>query len=194
MNKFTCGLIAALTTFAACRTGVEQTSSGTRPPAALVVSFDGLGQGFAGPQGQFTGRNPSDNTLAVGPDHVFQIVNVQMAIFDKSGKPLYGPVGTNTLFKGFGGACESDDNGDAVVRYDQLANRWLVVMPIFREMKRRPDQPPIWTASTHTYLSPPGVKNQPGPAAKLFVPPLTPGASPGSGSGSPAQRRRGFRP
>src|SRR6185437_8240746 len=121
-----------------------------------------------------------------------QIVNVQMAIFDKKGKPLYGPVGTNTLFKGFGGACESDDNGDAVVRYDQLANRWLVVMPIFKEMKRRPDQPPIWTASAHAYLSPVGVKDQPGPAAKLFVPPAAPSLTPGASPGLPRRRRFDF--
>ena len=45
---------------------VEQTTLGTRPPAALVVSFDGLGVGFAGPQGTTNVRSPSDNTLAVG--------------------------------------------------------------------------------------------------------------------------------
>jgi len=200
--------LAALAAMAGCRkaapsnpdvpaagAAVEQTSPGSKPPAEIVTSFDGLGDGFTGPQGTFTGRNPSDNTLAVGPDHVFQIVNVQMAIFDRKGTVLYGPVGTNTLFKGFGGACEADDNGDAVVRYDQLANRWLVVMPIFKEMKRRADQPPIWTASNQVYLSPPGVKNQPGPATKLFVPSIAPGASPGS-PGLPQRPRfpRGFRP
>ena len=59
-------------------------------------------------------RNPSDNSLAVGPDHIVQIVNSRMAIFTKKGKRfdatarvLYGPVVTNTLFKGFGGACEN---------------------------------------------------------------------------------------
>ena len=36
-----------------------------------------------------------------------------------------------TIFKGFGGPCEARNNGDAVVRYDQLADRWLIVMPIF---------------------------------------------------------------
>lgn len=201
--RATCALLAVL---AACRQGapsrnpdvsaagalVEQTTPGSRPPAELVTSFDGLGDGFSGPQGSFTGRNPSDNTLAVGPDHVFQIVNVQMAIFTKTGKPLYGPVPTNTLFHGFGGACEQDANGDAVVRYDQLANRWLVVMPIFREMKRRPDQPPIWTASAHTYLSPPGVRSQPGPAARLFVPPPAP--PPSKTIAATPEHRRGFRP
>ena len=65
---------------------VEQTTPGARPPAVLVESFDGLGVGFAGPQGTTNVRNPSDNTLAVGPDHIVQIVNSQTAIFTKKGK------------------------------------------------------------------------------------------------------------
>ena len=40
---------------------------GTKPAATLVESFDGLGVGLQGPHGTFTGRNPSDNSLAVGP-------------------------------------------------------------------------------------------------------------------------------
>src|SRR5262245_20112168 len=54
---------------------VEQTTHGERPGAVLVESFDGLGVGFTGPQGTATLRNPSDNTLAVGPNHIVQIVN-----------------------------------------------------------------------------------------------------------------------
>jgi len=114
---------------------IEQTSQGSRPALALVASFDGLGVGMnAGPGSNNppAPRNPSDNTLAVGKDHVFQIVNSQLAIFSKQGKTLYGPVSTNAIFAGFGGVCEARPNGDAVVRYDQLADRWLVVMPIFR--------------------------------------------------------------
>ena len=61
--------------------------------------------------------------------------------FDTTGKVLYGPVPTNNVFKGFGGTCEARNNGDAVVRYDQLADRWLIVMPIFRARPTRPDQP-----------------------------------------------------
>jgi hypothetical protein len=118
---------------------VEQITQGTEPPAELVVSFDGLGDGFTGPQGTATFRNPSDNSLAVGPNHIVQIVNSRMAVFtkkgalfDTTGKVLYGPVQTNAIFTGFGGRCEPRPNGDAVVRYDQLAARWLYVMPIFR--------------------------------------------------------------
>ena len=77
---------------------VEQTTQGTRPAAALVESFDGMGVGFEGPQGKYEGRNPSDNSLAVGPDHIVQTVNSRLAIFtkkgkkyDTTGKPLYGP-------------------------------------------------------------------------------------------------------
>ena len=48
-----------------------------------------------------------------------------------TGKPIYGAVPTNTVFAGLGGPCEARNNGDAVVRYDQLADRWLITMPIF---------------------------------------------------------------
>jgi len=157
---------------------VEQTTQGTRPPAELVASFDGLGVGFEGPQGTANLRNPSDNSLAVGKDHVFQIVNTRMAIFTKkgnrfgeTGKVLYGPVATNTVFRGFGGACETTNNGDAVVRYDQLADRWLIVVPIFRRGAERPDQPGPGRSGEPAQVSVPGQPGQPGPAVPLFVPP-----------------------
>lgn len=157
---------------------VEQTSPGKRNPAELVTSFEGLGESFEGPQGKARLRNPSDNSIAVGPDNVVVTVNSRMAIFtkkgskyDTTGKVLYGPVNTNNVFKGFGGQCEASNNGDAVVRYDQLANRWLIVMPLFRRGPVRPDQPQEWKASDRVYLSPAGVKGQPGPAAILYQPP-----------------------
>jgi hypothetical protein len=101
-----------------------------------------------------------------------------MAIFRKNGEIVYGPVPTNTLFKGFGGACEAHNNGDAVVRYDQLADRWLIVMPVFTRAHERPDQPAPWKASDRAYISPPGVSGQPGAAAPLFVPPVVPPSPP----------------
>jgi hypothetical protein len=117
---------------------VEQTSQGPRPAALLLESFDGLGAGFEGPQGTTNFRSPSDNSLAVGPHHIVQIVNSRIAMYAKrsekygeSGTVLYGAVATKSVWTGFGGACEARNNGDAVVRYDQLAERWLIVMPIF---------------------------------------------------------------
>src|SRR5262249_17528633 len=156
---------------------VEQTKPGNRPSAEIVANFDGLGVGFKGPQGTAILRNPSDNSLAVGPDHIFQIVNTRMAIFAKKGKrfaqtgePLYGPVRTNTIFKDFGGACENPNKGDAVVRYDQLADRGLVVMPTFRRAPARPDQPNPGRDGEPAQQSVPGKNGQPGPAAPLFQP------------------------
>jgi len=172
---------------------VEQTSVGHRTRAALAASFDGLGEGFEGPQGRATLRNPSDNSIAVGPDHIVVTVNSRMAIFtkkgakfDSTGKVLYGPVNTNNVFKGFGGQCEASNNGDAVVRYDQLADRWLIVMPLFRRGPQRPDQPAEWKASDHAYLSPPGVAGQPGNDFPLYQPPAP---DPGN-AGEEVQRPR----
>src|SRR5262249_47429333 len=175
---------------------VEQRSQGRRPEAQLVETFDGLGVGFQGPQGTAPLRNPSDNSLGVGPNHIMQIVNSRIAIFtkkgtkfDTTGKVLYGPVPTNTVFKGFGGACESNNNGDAVVRYDQLADRWLVVMPVFRRSAVRPDQPQPGRDGEPATLSVPGRPGQPGPAVALFVPPSAPAQSPSPGqSTQPGQR------
>ena len=156
---------------------VEQTTQGSRPSAVVVANFDGLGVGLKGPQGTAVLRNPSDNSLAVGRNHIFQIVSTRMAIFSKQGKQfkttgevVYGPVRTNTIFKGFGGACEATNNGDAVVRYDQLAGRWLVVMPTFRRGAPRPDQPKPGRDGQPAQQSVPGRADQPGVAAPLFVP------------------------
>jgi hypothetical protein len=125
--------------------GVEQTSQGSRPALPVLASFDGLGAGFYGPQGGTESRNPSDNSLAVGPNDIVQIVNAHFAVYTKrgeryerTGRVLYGPVPTNEIFHGFGGPCAASDDGDAVVRYDQLARRWLFVMPIFRAISPRP--------------------------------------------------------
>ena len=160
---------------------VEQTVFGTRPPAVLAASFDGLGVGFTGPQGTANLRNPSDNTLAVGPNHIMQIVNTRMAIFTKKGKQfdttglvLYGPGETRNVFKGFGGACEARNNGDAVVRYDQLADRWLIVMPIFSRLPVRQDAPPASKGGEPAKQSVRGQVGQPGSAAKLYEPPPAP--------------------
>ncbi|MEO7040705.1 MAG: hypothetical protein ABI035_00415 [Gemmatimonadaceae bacterium] len=149
----------------------EQQSMGKRPPAVIVANFAGLGADFVGPQGNAVLRNPSDNSLAVGPNHVFQIVNSRTAIFSKDGKPLYGPVETSNVFQGFGGACETHNNGDAVVRYDQLADRWLIVMPIFSRLPRRSDEPAAPRAGEPAAVSQRGQPGQPGSAAELNQPP-----------------------
>src|SRR5688500_17913955 len=183
---------------------VEQRAQGEGPSPEMLASFDGLGAGFKGPHGLSTGGNPSDNSLAVGPDHIVQTVNSKIAIFtkkgakfDTTGRALYGAVNTNTLFAGFGGTCEARNNGDAVVRYDQLANRWLVVMPIFSRAAARPDQPAVPKPGGPAVVSVPGVAGQPGRAAKLITPPPAPSPqppAPGAAAPPPASSAAGSSP
>src|SRR5215471_10057001 len=90
-------------------------------------NFEGIGQGFTGPAGTFTVNSaPPDNNGAVGPSHVVEIVNTDFAVFSKTGTPLFGPVPINTLWSGFGGGCQANNDGDPVVSYDRIANRWII--------------------------------------------------------------------
>lgn len=140
---------------------VEQTAQGKRPAIQPIASFDGLGNDFTGrifpgadkatedEAGRGSGRRGGiDISLAVGPDHVFEVLDGNLAIFTKkgkkydiSGKLLYGPVPNNTIFAGFGVRCGSTNTGDTVVRYDQLADRWLFVMPVFSRPPGNPQGP-----------------------------------------------------
>jgi hypothetical protein len=91
------------------------------------LSFDGVGQGFTGPGGTFTVNSaPPDTVGDVGPNHYVQMVNTDFAIFNKSGTPIFGPVPSNTLWSGFGGGCQSNNDGDGTVLYDPIADRWVI--------------------------------------------------------------------
>jgi hypothetical protein len=176
-------------------THLEQTAQGNGPAAQVVASFDGLGEGFKGPQGTARLRNPSDNSLAVGPDHIMQTVNSKMAIFTKKGKKfdttgevLYGPVDTGNVFKGFG-EFGSLNGGDAVVRYDQLADRWLVIIPIFRRLPFKKNDPPGKSGGP-VQVSLRGVEGQPGPAQVLYQPTAEEAGQP-RGARPPGRRAEG---
>src|SRR5436190_11602299 len=72
------------------------------------------------------GGYPPDTNGEVGANNYVQIVNLGFQIWTKTGTSLYGPANFNTLFTGFGGPCEIRNDGDPVVVYDQMANRWLL--------------------------------------------------------------------
>jgi subtilisin-like proprotein convertase family protein len=82
--------------------------------ANILQNFDGIVS---------TGLAPSDNNLAVGPNHVIQIINnaggSKFQIWNKAGTPVGGQVILSTL-TGITG------QGDPVVMYDQLADRWVI--------------------------------------------------------------------
>jgi hypothetical protein len=96
------------------------------PPVAanLGLNFDGLGQGQYGFNVDFS---PPDTNGAVGATQYVQWVNAQFAVFDKvtGGAPVAGPTDGNALWAGFGGGCETNNDGDPIVQYDKTANRWI---------------------------------------------------------------------
>src|SRR3989441_2434931 len=109
----------------AADTAVQSSVAAAAP--ATLTSFEGLGQGFSGPGGTFLVNSaPPDTNGAVGPNHFVQIVNTSFAVFSKTGTVVYGPAANKTLWAGFGGECQADNDGDATVVYDQLADRWVV--------------------------------------------------------------------
>lgn len=69
---------------------------------------------------------PPDTNGDVGPNHYVQWVNLAFAIYNKTGTKLYGPAAGNTLWQGFGGPCATRNDGDPIVLYDHLADRWLM--------------------------------------------------------------------
>jgi PKD repeat protein len=105
---------------AAPTTGVDpvvQTSiNGTSQAAS--TSFEGINN--------VSGVLPPDTNGDIGPNHYIQIVNLAFAIFDRNGNMLQAPENINTLWSGFGGPCETGNDGDPIVLYDHLADRWMV--------------------------------------------------------------------
>ena len=94
---------------------------------ATLQNVDGIGQGFTGPAGTFTVNSaPPDTNAAVGPNHIVETVNTDFAVFNKAGTPIFGPVPINTLWSGFGGGCQTTNDGDPIVSYDRIADRWIV--------------------------------------------------------------------
>jgi hypothetical protein len=106
---------------------IVQTEAKT--PSAFVDanSFEGIGGGLIINGRPFSvGASPADTTGAIGSRHYVQWVNTSFAIFDREGALVYGPTSGKTLWKGFKGPCETDNDGDPVVMYDRFAQRWIL--------------------------------------------------------------------
>jgi hypothetical protein len=97
---------------------VVQKVHGTKQGQVPMVNINGIGD--------ITGAVPSDACGAVGINHYVQVVNCAIAVWDKSGNLLYGPVATSTLWDGFDGPWKGTNDGDGIVLYDKIADRWLV--------------------------------------------------------------------
>jgi hypothetical protein len=76
-------------------------------------NFDGVGA---------NGSYPPDTDGDVGPNHYMQVVNVRFAVYDKNGNKLMGPSNNSVIFNGLP---HNTNDGDAILLYDENADRWL---------------------------------------------------------------------
>src|SRR6266849_5858489 len=97
---------------------VLQTSTLPAVPTSSGLNFDGVGA---------NGSAPPDTNGAAGATQIVEWVNTEFAVYDKAtGYLLFGPAAGNTLWQGFGGPCQTNNDGDPIAQYDKLNNRWVM--------------------------------------------------------------------
>jgi len=105
--------------------GAEQTIVGPLAGTTNGLNFAGVGQGDYGFTDQYA---PPDTVGAVGATQYVQWVNTYFAVFNKAtGAIATGfPKAGNSPWAGFGGGCQTNNDGDPIVQYDKLAKRWIL--------------------------------------------------------------------
>jgi hypothetical protein len=110
---------------------IERPLIAVGPPAApmpqLSLSFPGMSYADNYCQGGRCGNgHPPDTTGAIGSHHYIQAINTAFAIYDKSGNRL-AAFTEASLWSGVGStACATAPEGDPVVVYDQVFDRWIL--------------------------------------------------------------------
>lgn len=102
-------------------------NNNARGPSTIGAPTTFLGQTGAE---SLCGCLPPDTNGDVGPNHYVQTVNISVSVYDKTtGGRQIGPVLQSAqFFQGLpaGDACRTGDDGDPVVLYDPLADRWMI--------------------------------------------------------------------
>jgi Putative Ig domain len=102
---------------------VVQSRPGIRAAVATTNNFDGISVASAGNPCNCA---PPDPNGAVGTTQVVEIVNTAIAVYSKTGGTIMAPTASNSLWSGFGGSCQTTNDGDGTVAFDRLANRWVI--------------------------------------------------------------------
>jgi len=118
------------------RTGADR---GHSPDGARQAAAPATAQTIGAPLANFEGLsnqdnfnlfgfrvNPPDPVGDVGPNHYVEMVNLAVAVYDKSGNLLVGPLAIGSVWAGFPVEDCTDPSGDPIVLYDQLADRWIL--------------------------------------------------------------------
>ncbi len=90
------------------------------------LNFDGVGIPNITVNVAPPDTNGSVGRTIGGVGHYVQWVNLQFAVYNKAtGALLAGPSNGNVIWSGFPGVCSTTNNGDPIVLYDKMADRWL---------------------------------------------------------------------
>jgi hypothetical protein len=96
------------------------------PMPSPIQNFAGLSSNDACTGGQCGAGWPPDPNGDVGPNHYIEAVNDAVAIYDKSGT-LLASFTEDNLWSGFGSTpCDGSSQGDPIVLYDWLADRFVL--------------------------------------------------------------------
>jgi hypothetical protein len=116
-----------------------QSVGGSSTVGPTLANFDGLSNNdnFALLGGRV---NPPDPNGEVGPNHYVETVNLAFAVYGKNGALLAGPATLGSLWADFPITECTDQSGDPVVLYDQLADRWIITQFTTRGLGF-PDEP-----------------------------------------------------
>ncbi|WP_349262046.1 hypothetical protein, partial [Actinocrinis sp.] len=101
---------------------IQSTPGLNSPNLALTHSWDAIGSST----GYSVTGVPPDPNAAVGTTQVVEVVNTAYAVYSKTGTSVIAATNTSSLWSGFGGFCQSANDGDATVAFDRLANRWVI--------------------------------------------------------------------
>lgn len=96
---------------------VAQVQFGSRSLREPLVNFEGTPN--------LNSVYPPDTDGDIGPNHYVQMINLSFQVFDREGNSLYGPVDNSTLWDGFIGPWTGTNDGDPIILYDEVADRWM---------------------------------------------------------------------
>lgn len=89
---------------------IVQVNGGSRATILPIINQDGMVDGYT----------PQDPSGAKGPNHFVQVINSSVEIFDNSGVSVLGPTSLASFI------ATSNNDGDPVVIYDNMADRWFI--------------------------------------------------------------------
>src|SRR5262249_22262087 len=91
---------------------------------------------------------PSDENMAVGPNDIIETTNELCRVYDKSGNPRGPAFKLSSLFAGLPGIVATTDDGDPIVLYDRMANRWMISQFVFTSSTAPPYHQAIAVSKT----------------------------------------------